>query len=406
MDALISAAARALAAGDVLAALGCIALREDPPALALRGIAMAQLGQLDTARDLLRRARRAFGPHEAVARARCVVAEAEVALAMRELAGSSHPLQEVAALLDARGDGANALQAWLILARRGVLLGRLRDADHGLAQLAGRSMPPALAAMAALTAAALAVRALQVGQARAALARAQAAAERAGIAALRREVDDARAALDRPAARSLQAGVERSLCLDDIPDLLASGALVVDACRRGVRTGTKWQCLARRPVLFALLRALAEAWPGGVDRDALIARVFCITRPDDSLRVRLRVELGRLRALIAAQARIDATPQGFRIQPCRARTVTVLVPPIDGEQGALVALLADGAAWSTSSLALAVGASQRSVQRALAELQAAGQVHSCGRGRAQRWQSVPLAGFTTILLLPAALPIG
>lgn len=406
MDALISAAARALAAGDVLAALGCVALREDPPALALRGIAMAQLGQLDTARDLLRRARRAFGPHEAVARARCVVAEAEVALAMRELAGSSHPLQEVAALLDAQGDGANALQAWLILARRGVLLGRLRDADHGLAQLAGRSMPPALAAMAALTAAALAVRALQVGQARAALARAQVAAECAGIAALRREVDDARAALDRPAARSLQAGVERSLCLDDIPDLLASGALVVDACRRGVRTGTQWQCLARRPVLFALLRALGEAWPGGVDRDALIARVFGIARPDDSLRVRLRVELGRLRALIAAQARIEATPQGFRIQPCQAQTVTVLVPPIDGEQGALVALLADGAAWSTSSLALAVGASQRSVQRALAELQAAGQVHSRGRGRAQRWQSVPLAGFTTILLLPAALPIG
>jgi len=383
MDALITAAARALATGDVLAALGCVALREDPPALALRGIAMAQLGQLDTARELLRRARRAFGPHETVARARCRVAEAEVALAMRELSGPSQPLQEVAALLDARGDGANALQAWLILARRWLLLGRLRDAEHGLAQLADRPMPPALEAMAQLTAAALALRALQVAPARAALARAQAAA-----------------------ARSLQAGVARSLRIDDVPALLASGALVVDACRRGLRTGTQWHCLARRPVLFALLRALAEAWPGGVERDVLIERVFGITHPDDSLRVRLRVELGRLRALIAAQARIEATPQGFRIQPCHAQTVTVLLPPIDGEQAALVALLADGAAWSTSSLALAMGASQRSVQRALAELQAAGQVHTRGRGRAQRWQSVPLAGFTTILLLPAALPIG
>lgn len=406
MDAPITAAARALATGDVLAALGCVALREDPPALALRGIAMAQLGQLHTARELLRRARRAFGPHETVARARCRVAEAEVALAMRELSGPSQPLQEVAALLDARGDEANALQAWLILARRWLLLGRLRDAEHGLAQLADRPMPPALEAMAQLTAAALALRALHVAPARAALARAQAAADRAGIAPLRCEVDEAIAALDRPAARSLQAGVARSLRIDDVPALLASGALVVDACRRGLRTGTQWHCLARRPVLFALLRALAEAWPGGVERDVLIERVFGIAHPDDSLRVRLRVELGRLRALIAAQARIEATPQGFRIQPCHAQTVTVLLPPIDGEQAALVALLADGAAWSTSSLALAVGASQRSVQRALAELQAAGHVHTRGRGRAQRWQSVPLAGFTTILLLPAALPIG
>jgi len=406
MDALITAAARALASGDVLAALDCVALREDPPALALRGIAMAQLGQLDTARHLLRRAGRAFGPHETMARARCTVAEAEVALAMRELAGPSQPLQEVAALLDARGDGANALQAWLILARRGLLLGRLRDAEHGLAQLAGRSMPPSLAAMAELTAAALALRALHVAPARAALARAQAAAEHAGIAALRREVDEARAALDRPAARCLQSGKARSLRIDDVPALLGSGALVVDACRRGVRTGTQWQCLARRPVLFALLCALAEAWPGGVNRDVLIERVFGIAHPDDSLRVRLRVELGRLRALVAAQARIDATPEGFRLQPCHAQTVTVLLPPFDGEQAALVALLADGAAWSTSSLALAVGASQRSVQRALVELQAAGQVHTRGRGRAQRWRSVPLAGFTTILLLPAALPVG
>ncbi|RYY72801.1 MAG: helix-turn-helix domain-containing protein, partial [Comamonadaceae bacterium] len=117
MDSLITAAARALAEGDALGALQRVALRDDPPALALRGIAMAQLGELARARDLLRRAARAFGAHEALARARCIVAEAEVALAMRDLGGSPRTLTAAAATLDRRGDRANALQAWLIAAR-------------------------------------------------------------------------------------------------------------------------------------------------------------------------------------------------------------------------------------------------------------------------------------------------
>jgi hypothetical protein len=256
-----------------------------------------------------------------------------------------------------------------------------------------------------LTAAELALRTLRIGDAQAALARAQEAADRAGVPALLAEVAEARAALDRPAARSIVAGGEQSLRLDEVATLLASGALVVDACRRGLRAGDTWRSLARRPVLFSLARALAESSPGDVDRHALIARVFRTRRPDESHRARLRVEIGRLRALVAGVARIESTARGYVLKPRGARAVVVLAPPIDDGQASLVALLSDGAAWSTSALALALGASQRTVQRALAELEAAGRVRSINRARARRWLSPPLTGFTTILLLPTALPL-
>jgi len=405
MESLITAAARALAAGDALGALKRVALRDDPPALALRGIAMAQLGEHPRARELLRRAARGFGAHEELARARCVVAEAEVALAMRDLGGSPHSLAAASATLEARADRANALQARLIAARRLLLLGRLDEAAAALARLDARGLPPSLAAVAELIAAELALRSLRTGPAQAALARAQAAADRARVPALLAEVAEARAALDRPAARRLFAGGEQALRLDEVAELLASGALIVDACRRGLRAGAAWLPLARRPVLFALARALAEAWPGDADRQALIACAFRTRRPDESHRARLRVEMGRLRALVAALARIEATERGFVLRPRGPRAVVVLAPPIDGDQASLVALLSDGAAWSTSALALALGASQRTVQRALVELEAAGRVRSIGRARARRWLSPPLAGFTTILLLPAALPL-
>jgi hypothetical protein len=406
MDSLVSAAARALSAGDALGALKRIALRDDPPALALRGIAMAQLGQYPRARKLLRRAARGFGAHEELARARCVVAEAEVALAMRDLGGSPRPRQTAAATLDAHADRANALQARLIAARRLVLLGRLHEAAAALARCDARGLPASLAVVAELTAAEVALRSLRTGPAQAALARAHAAAERAGVPALLAEVTEARAALERPAARRLFAGGEQLLRLDEVAALLASGALVVDACRRGLRAGDAWQPLARRPVLFALARALAEAWPGDVDRQALIACAFRTRRPDESHRARLRVEIGRLRRFLAALAGINATARGFALSPRGARDVVVLAPPIDGDQASLLALLSDGEAWSTSALALALGASQRTIQRALLELEAAGRVRSIGRARARRWLSPPLAGFTTILLLPAALPLG
>jgi hypothetical protein len=406
MDSLIAAAARALVAGDALGALKRVALRDDPPALALRGIAMAQLGEHPRARELLRRAARGFGAHEELARARCVVAEAEVALAMRDLRGSPRTLAAAAATLEARADRANALQARLIAVRRLLLLGRLDEAASALARLDARFLLPSLLAVAELASAEMALRSLRTGPARAALARAHDAAERAGVPALLAEVAEARAVLDRPAARCLRAGHEQPLRLDEVEALFASGALVLDACRRGLRAGTTWLPLARRPVLFELARALAETWPGDVDRHALIVRAFRIRRPNETHRARLRVEIGRLRALAAPLAHIEASARGFALTPRGERAVVVLVPPIDGDQASLLALLADGAAWSTSALALALGASQRTVQRALVELEAAGRVRSIGRARAQRWLSPPLAGFTTILLLPAALQHG
>ncbi len=405
MDSLIAAAARALAAGDALGALKRVALRDDPPALALRGIAMAQLGEHARARELLRRAARAFGSHEELSRARCVVAEAEVALAMRDFAGSPRALAAASAILRAHADHANAMQGRLIAARRLVLLGRLDEAAAELSHFDARGLPPAIQAVAELTAAELALRSLRLGEAVAALERAHDAAARARVPALIAEVAQARVTLDRPAARRLVAGGERVLRLDEVASLMDSGALVVDACRRGLRAGGAWVSLARRPVLFALARALAEAWPGEVDRNALIACAFRNRRPDDSHRARLRVEIGRLRKLVAALAGIDATPHGFALRPASERAVAVLAPPIDGDQASLVALLCDGAAWSTSALALALGASQRTVQRALADLEATAQVRSIGRARARRWLSPPLTEFTTILLLPAALAL-
>ena len=404
MDSLIAAAARALAAGDALGALKRVSLREDPPALALRGIAMAQLGEHPRARELLRRAARGFGAHEELARARCVVAEAEVALAMRDLGGSPRALAAAAATLEAHADRANALQARLIAVRRWLLLGRLEEAAETLGRPDGRGLPASLVAVAELAAAEVALRSLRTAEARQALGRAQAAAEITQVPALLGEVAEARGALDRPAARSIKAGREQALRLDEVEALLASGALVVDACRRGLRAGATWVPLARRPVLFALARALAESGAGGVDRDALIERAFRMRQPDETHRARLRVEIGRLRKLAAPLARIDADARGFVLTPRGRRDVVVLVPPIDGEQAQLLALLADGVAWSTSALALALGDSQRTVQRALVDLESAGRVRSIARARAQRWLAPPLAGFTTILLLPAALP--
>jgi tetratricopeptide (TPR) repeat protein len=404
MDSLIAAAARALSAGDALAALKRVALREDPPALALRGIAMAQLGEHPRARELLRRAARGFGAHEELARARCVVAEAEVALAMRDLSGPPRTLAAAAATLESHADRANALQARLIAARRLLLLGRLDEASSALARLDAHDLPSSLSAVAELIAAEVALRSLRTVQAQAALARAQEAAERARVPALLAEVAEARAVLERPAARRVQAGHEQALRLAEVEALLDSRTLVLDACRRGLRVGATWLPFARRPVLFELARALSEAWPGDVDRNALIARAFRTRRPNETHRARLRVEIGRLRALVASLARIEATERGFALTPRTEHAVVVLIPPIDGEQASLLALLADGAAWSTSALALALGDSQRTVQRALVELEAARRVRSIGRARAQRWLAPPLAGFTTILLLPAALP--
>lgn len=403
MDSLLNAAALALASGDPLGALSRVSLREDPPALALRGIAMAQLGELTRARQLLQRAARGFGPRETLARARCAVAEAEVALAARELAPSSRKIDAARKSLELHGDTANAAHAQLISVRRLLLLGRTSEAEHALAERDWSAAPPMLAAIAELATADLALRKASARAARAALERARAAAQRARIPMLVAEVEHSMRALAAPAARLIAGGAERLLTLDAVEDVLASPDLVVDACRRGVRVGPRVLPLARRPVLFALVRTLAEAWPADATREALIERAFATSRPNESHRARLRVELGRLRRELRWLAEIRATARGFALVPNEPRAIVVIAPPIDEMDSALLALLADGTAWSTSALALAHGASQRTVQRALAALEATGRVRSLGRARARRWLAAPLAGFTTTLLLPAAM---
>ncbi|PDT40796.1 MULTISPECIES: helix-turn-helix domain-containing protein [Sinorhizobium] len=403
MDSLITAAARALATGDPLGALKRVALRDDPPALALRGIAMAQLGDLARAKSLLKNAGRAFGPREAVARARCVVAEAEIALVSRDLSWPEKALDTARATLEKHRDWVNAAHASNLKVRRLLLVGRLDEAERALGEIDPAPLPPAARAAYELVVAGIAIRRLRTKAARAALARAEHAAHEADIPALAAEVESASLVLGSPAARLIARDAAHPLLLEEVETLLASEVLVVDACRHVVRGGSATVSLATRPVLFTLARALGEAWPGDVPRGVLVARAFRAKHADESHRARLRVEIGRLRAELGTLAEVVATKRGFALAP-RTGEVVVLAPPVEGRHAALLALLFDGEAWSSSALAIALGSSPRTVQRALEVLVAAGKVQCFGRGRARRWMSPPVPAFPTVLLLPGPLP--
>ncbi len=405
MDSLITAAARSLAVGDPLGALKRVALRDDAPALALRGIAMAQLGDFAKAKELLRHAARAFGPREAVARARCIVAEADIALASRDLGWSTKMLDGARSTLEAHGDRLNAGFARYLEVRRLLLIGHLNEAQRMLADLDPSVFPPASRTFHELVVAGIAMRRLRTKEMRAALARARRAARQAGIAALIAEVETASRVLKMPAARVIVRGDERLLLLEDVEALLASKAIVIDACRNLVRYSNIVISLAKRPVLFALARTLGESWPGDVPRDVLLARAFGARFVDESQRARLRVEIGRLRRMLRKVGDIRATKRGFTLVLQRGRKVVVLARPVEEEHGDVLAFLTDGESWSSSALALALGTSQRTVQRALDSLEAEGKVQSFGRARSRRWITPPVPGFTTVLLLPAPLPI-
>lgn len=405
MDSLITTAARALATGNPLAALNGVALRDDAPALALRGIAMAQLGELDRARVLVRNAARAFGSHEPLARARCVVAEAEIALASRDLGWPARELDTARATLESHGDRVNAAHARYIDIRRLLLIGRLDEAGHGLTAVDPASLPPALKAVHALIIAGIAMRRLETRAALGALKQAERASREARIPALTAEVASAFELLDLPAARLITAGTERPVLLEEVESLMNSKAFVVDACRHVVKHENNVISLATRPVLFALLRVMGEAWPNDVARDELVGRAFRAKRADESHRARLRVEIGRLRGLLKTLANVNATPRGFVLAPHDARKIVVLARPVEEKYAAVLALLSDGEYWSSSALALALDTGQRSVQRALDALAEKDKVRSFGRGRARRWTMPPMPGFATILLLPASLPV-
>jgi len=401
MDSLITAAGLALARGDALGALKRIALRDDAPALALRGIAMAQLGDFVRAKALLRSAARKFGSAEPVARARCIVAEAEVALASRDLHWAAKGLDAARSTLEAHGDRVNAAHARYLEIRRLLLIGRLDGAERALAELDPVPLPPASKAVHELMLAGIAIRRLRSRAARAALARAAAAARQARIPALAAEVENALRVLNTPIARRWVNGEDRLLLLEEVEALLASKALIVDACRHVVREGREVVLLAKRPVLFALARALGAAWPEDVSRNSLVAHAFRLKLADESHRSRLRVEIGRLRRSLRPLADVRATQRGFALIPLRARVVVVLARPTEEKHAAVLAFLADGESWSSSALAIALATSQRTVQRTLDSLAAAGKVQSFGHGRTRRWMTPPPPGFTTSLLLPA-----
>ncbi|CDM58970.1 MULTISPECIES: hypothetical protein [Rhizobium] len=404
MDSMIIAAARLLATGDLLGALKRVALRNDAPALALRGIAMAQLGDLVRAKALLKAAARAFGPKEPVARARCLVAEAEIALVSRDLGWPAKTLTAAREVLEAHDDRLNAAHARHLEARRLLLIGHLDEAERLLAGVDSAPLTPPLLTGYELVVAGIAIRRLQTGVARAALRRAENAAREAGIPALRAEVEGAFEVLRTPAARLIRRGEERFLLLEEVEAVLASGALVVDACRYVVRDADAVVSLTTRPVLFALARALAQSWPTDASRNALVARAFRAKDADESHRARLRVEVGRLRGELHRIADIRATRDGFVLAPRRAAEVIILAPPVEEQHGEVLAFLADGEAWSSSALAIAIGASPRTVQRALDALAATGKVQSFGRGPARRWTIPSLPGFPSTLLLPGPLP--
>jgi DNA-binding transcriptional ArsR family regulator len=406
MDSLLSTAARALAAGDPLGALKYIALRDDPSAVALRGIAMAQLGDFGHARKLLARAARTFGPSEAVDRARCVTAQADVALASRDVATAGTELERAIEVLEAHDDAHNALFARLVRIRRFVLLGEVKRARQELAKLRLDGSPARLVAVAQLVAADVATRELRSRDARSALEQASRAALASRVPSLLREVENAQHNLDAPVARLRIDGVERLVTLDEVEKLLGAGELVVDACRRQVRLGDVVISLTSRPVLFAIVATLADGAGSEATRAELIWQAFATRRPNDSHRARLRVEMGRLRKTLASIAAVEATSDGFALRPHGGTRVLLLLPAAPGEGSALLALLGGGEAWSTSALAAALGKSQRTVQRALGTLEEGGQVRAIGDGRARRWVAPPTTGFATTLLLVTRETLG
>lgn len=400
MDEALKAAAELLAAGNPLAALSHVSRSATPQALALTGCAFAQIGDFERAKRFLTRAARAFGAASPVERARCVTAIAEVALAARELAVPLGSLRGAIAVLAASGDRDNAAHARLVLARSLLVAGKGVEAERELAQLEVRRARPQLTAAAELLRAELALRRMDLDAARRAIARGQKAAQRAAIPALTRELECLHASLYAPAARLIERGELRVLQLTEVQRVLRQAQWLVDVCRRELRSGERRVSFQRKPVLLALLCCLGEASPSTVPRERLIERAFG-TRSgssNESHRARLRVELGRLRTLLRGLGTVQAEGPGYHLVASKQAVVQVLLPPVDGEHAALLALLSDGARWSTSALALALGTSQRTLQRALLALEEKGRVNSRGRGRAQRWFAAPLAGLPPQLL--------
>jgi hypothetical protein len=359
-------AGRALAVGEPLTALGLVGRIDTAPGLLLRGIAYAQVGDLDLARASLDRAvaRSANDPRT---RARARAALVEIALSSGDSAGAADDARASAVELAGLGDDRNAAMQRLVQARAEVLLGRLGEARSVVEEVLARRLAPDLRAVAWLARAEIAIRAGAAGEARDALARARRALEGAPHQLLSRALGALEDELSRPVARILRAGDVRDADLLGIEEVSRGDLLLVDGCRRLVVGGRVTIPLARRPVLFALLMALARAWPAAVPRDELTARAFDVRRVNPSHRARLRVEVGRLRrAMDGLSAEPSATPEGYVLSS--RRDVAVLLPLSEDEAARAAILLADGASWSAQELAEHAGFSLRTAQRALRDL--------------------------------------
>jgi hypothetical protein len=398
MDPDLETAAQHLGRFDALGALRLVGTREDPLALALRGVAMAQLGEDRNAQKLLGRAERTFAETDPRMHARVVAARGEVALGSRDLALAGRLLETAEAALGA--DRTNRTFVRILRVRRLLLLGRVEEA-RALAAIDLRGAPPRLRVLAELLRADIAARRLRVLEAEAAIARARTAARAAEVAPLVAQVERFATDFAAPVARVIRDRTFALATLADVTSLARNKGLVVDGCRRELRLDGVTVSLATRAVLFALAEALGEAAPAAASRVLLIERAFGARRTTESLRARLRVEIGRLRRALAPIAMtIEPTADGFRLSgDSEAMRVVVVLPPADGEASLLLALLRDGEAWSSSSLANASGLGQRAVQRALAELKDAGKVDAHSAGRNRRWVARPPEGFATTLLL-------
>ena len=270
MDAPLTAAARALALGDALAALKWLGLRADAPARAMRGVALSQLGEFVRAKKELRAALRTLGPGDGRLRARCLAAEAEIALALCDLRWSAEPVARAVAELEAAGDSRNAAYLQLVAARAALRLGRPKDAERLLRHAKFAPAAPLERTFAELVRVELAAKRGAPDLLTSALARAGAAADRATIPALVSEVARIREHYEGATAVITSRGKARTASLCDVCALGRSPDVVIDGGAREVRSSGECASFARRPVLFELLRVLAEVWPNVVSRDVLI----------------------------------------------------------------------------------------------------------------------------------------
>jgi hypothetical protein len=389
-------AARALASGDALRALSLVGRAPSSLGLALRGIAYAQLGDLELARDALEQAAATTDDVRLLARVRAALVE--VALGEGDLARAAGAARASADELARLGDARNAAMQRLVLARAEVLLGRLGEARHVVADVLAAELPPDVRAVASLAEAEIATRALAATDARDALNRARRALEHAPNRLLTRELAALEGELSLPVARLERGGATRDADLFAIEDAARGELFLVDACRRLAIAGRARVPLAKRPVLFALIVELARAAPGSVPRDALAARAFDARRINASHRGRLRVEIGRLRKLLdGLGAEPVATPDGYAL--ASRREVALVVPRAEDDATRVAILLGDGASWSAQRVAESAGISKRTAQRALGDLVATGRAVRTGSGRNVRYHrpGTPIASRMLLL---------